>query len=235
MQGFFFKYNGQMNTEYDVMVVKRPDIPSPKKKYSTFSIDGRDGDLYEEDGTYEDIDILLQMNFKGEPDDWNEKLRRIRRWLNNTTNNKLVFSDDMDYFYKVKKVSISDTKRSKKRAGRFDITFTCDPYTYLADGESLITDISNVIVNLWEISKPIYYIFGNGKMSLNINGKNVTMNVQQALTVDTQMRLCYGAGNFLQNTAIYGDYDSLFFYPGENNISFTDGFEVQIRPNWRSI
>lgn len=235
MQGFFFKYNGQMNTEYDVSVVKRPDIPSPKKKRSTVTIDGRDGDLYEEDGTYEDIDILVQMNFKGEPDEWNEKLRRIRRWLINVTDNKLIFSDDMDYFYKVKNVSISDTKRSKKRAGRFDVTFTCDPYTYLAEGESLVTDISNVIVNLWEISKPTYHIFGNGQMALNVNGKKVTMNVQQALTVDTQLRLCYGAGNFLKNTAISGDYENLFFYPGENTISFTDGFDVQIRPNWRSI
>lgn len=234
MRGFFFKYNGKMNTEYDVTVVKRPNRPSPKREYETVKIDGRDGNLYEDHGTYEDIDILVQMNFTEEPDKWNEKTRRIRRWLTDAEDDKLIFSDDMEYFYKVKKVSIGDVSRSMKRIGRFDVTFTCEPYMYLVQGENIV-DVSGVMVNMWDEAKPTYYVFGNGKMTLKINKKTVQVEVEKSLTIDTQLGLCYGAGNDIRNTAMSGEYEDMYLQHGDNTVEVSWGFVVLIRPNWRSI
>ena len=78
---FFIIYNGQMNTEFNVSVRYRPDMPTPAREYEAIKVEGRDGELYEDKGTYEDITIEIDFNFKAEPDEWQARFRKMKKWL----------------------------------------------------------------------------------------------------------------------------------------------------------
>ena len=41
--------------EQKILPTTRPDIPAPVKNYNEYDIPGRDGKLYEDLGTYDDI------------------------------------------------------------------------------------------------------------------------------------------------------------------------------------
>lgn len=231
---YFVIYNGKMNTEFNVSVRYRPSMPTPTREYEIIKIEGRDGQLYGDKGTYEDIVIEIDFNFGAEPDNWNERLRKIKQWLYGEGDRRLILSDDMDYFYNVKMVHISDTERKIRRVGRFTVKYTCEPYAYIKAGLQTMK-LENVLVNQWERAEPIYYIYGVGTAKLIVNGNVVSATVDEQLTIDTKLGLCYTAEGNVKNTAISGQYEELKLQEGENNFSINSGFEVYIQPNWRCI
>lgn len=231
---FFVIYNGQMNTEFNVSVRYRPDMPTPAREYETIKVEGRDGELYEDKGTYADITIEIDFNFKAEPDEWQERFRKIKKWLYGENDRRLIMSDDMEYFYNVKRVQIETAERVIKRIGRFTAKFTCEPYAYTKGGY-IITELESELVNQFEKAYPTYYIYGSGEMELTVNGNTVTAAVDGSLTIDTKLGLCYNAGQVIENAALAGDYDNLTLPEGTNTFAYTAGFEVRIKPNWRSI
>ena len=60
-----------------IYVIKRPDFPSPKKKYKEVDIIGIDGKLYQDTGLYEDMDIQIEFNYMGEVDLWHSIWRKF--------------------------------------------------------------------------------------------------------------------------------------------------------------
>lgn len=231
---YFVIYNGKMNTEVGVSVQRRPDIPAPIREYETVKVEGRDGELYEDKGTYEDITIQIEFNFKAEPDEWTRRFREIKNWLNGHMDRKLMFSDDIEYFYNVKAVKISDSERKIKRIGRFVANFTCEPYAYITEGQRKIK-LGNALINRWEKTEPIYYIQGAGKAELIVNGYAIEVMVDKEIIIDTKLGLCFSDTGEIRNTAMYGDYDEIKLRVGKNNFQVSDGFQVYIKPNWRCI
>lgn len=135
---FYTYFNNIKDRDLDVKAIKRPNIPSPIRKYKQITVEGRDGDLYIDEEVYEDIIISIDYNFVDKKD-FHEKCRKIKRWLNKIQENKLSFSDDLGIYYKVKKIECDDIERTYKVLGIFSVSFTCDPYAYYKDGLDSIT------------------------------------------------------------------------------------------------
>lgn len=231
---FFIIYNGKMNTEMNVTVRQRPDMPTPQREYETIKVEGMDGELYEDKETYEDIQVEVEFNFRAEPEEWQSRFRKIKGWLHGDEDHRLIMSDDMEYFYNVKKVEIADTERVIKRIGRFKATFTCEPYAYKKSGTEII-DLESILVNEYEKTYPVYYIYGKGKIALTVNGNTVNADVDNRITIDTKLGLCYTETDIMENTVLMGDYDDIILQKGTNTFKYTKGFEVRIKPNWRSL
>ena len=68
--------------------------------------------------------------------------------------------------------------------------------------------------------------------TLMVNGNEMTANVGQNLTIDTDLMMAYRQDGTLQNTAVTGDYEDLYLVPGDNVINITSGFDLKIIPNW---
>ena len=109
--------------------------------------------------------------------------------MDNFNENKLKFSDDLGYFYRVNKVEISTTERVYKKLGKFTVVFTCEPYMYLEDGTRAI-ELPMLLYNFYEKTQPIYIVEGEGFFSMQINRKTIKANVGQNLTIDTKLGLC---------------------------------------------
>ena len=69
---------------------------------------------------------------------------------------------------------------------------------------------------------------------LTVNGKTMTADVGQNITIDTDRELAYRKDK-LSNTAVSGKYDDLYLQAGENEITITEGCDLNIIPNWRCL
>lgn len=233
MHMYDIEYNGKVASDMKILVKERPDIPAPKKKSTAVEVAGRDGNLIESDGTYEDITIVVAFNYITNPDTWAEVFRTARRWLLSSGSHELKLLDDSGYFYKVKSVEISTNERTSLRIGNFTASFLCEPYQYV-DAGKMNYSLDSVKFNHYEVSHPQYIISGDGVCELYANGNIVKITVDDYITVDTERMMAY-KDDVLQNTSVAGEYEDLYLMSGKNELSVTDGFEIKVIPNWRSV
>lgn len=228
MGKYFIVYNDKTNLDVNILVAVRPSKPSPEMEYEEVKVPGGKT-LYREKG-YADTNIPISFNFMSK-DTWDNDFRNMKKWLLSKVNNKLKFSDDLEVFYKVNKVTIDTPERIMKKIGRFNVTFTCEPYIYIEEEER---ELSSLIYNNYLISKPIYRIVGEGYLTLTINNKVIKANVGQELIIDTDKGLCYRNG-IVNNVALDAKYKDMYLLEGNNTFSWNGDFKIYITPNWRCL
>lgn len=236
MHKYFIVYNDVKNLDVGVWIDQRPSKPSPEMEYETVKVPGGKT-LYREKG-YNDIEITINMNFISlKPSGWDNQWRKIKKWLLSSGTQKLQFADDLEAFYKVNKVIINTPERILRQHGKFTVTFTCEPYTYIAAEEE---EITTQLYNDFLLSKPIYRIIGQGELTININGKDIKINVGTPETIiDTDKGLVYRDG-IIHNQTLTGNYEDMYLKPGENTFELTptntqQTFQVFVTPNWRVL
>lgn len=220
-----------------ILPVRRPSVPAPEPRFEEITIPGRDGSLISIDGVngetvYNSITISVEFNFWAKPYRWAEVFRAAKKWIKGS--GSLILGDDTSFFYKVLSCKISDSERTSLRIGTFTAEFLCDPYMYVNDGQREMS-IGDVLYNSYALSKPTYVIMGEGMCTLTVNGKSVTANVGQNLTINTDLMLAYRKDGTMMNTSVTGDYEDLWLNPGENSITTTSGFSLVVIPNWRCL
>ena len=147
----------------------------------------------------------------------------------------MILSDDAGWFYKVAYIDIGEMQRPTERIGVFRAMIkTVDGLKYLINGMNEY-DISEINKNPYLMSKAIYKIKGEGICTISVNGKTVKANVGQNLTIDTELMIAYREDGTMNNTAITGDYESLYLPEGDLSVTATSGFDVKIIPNWRCL
>jgi predicted phage tail component-like protein len=210
-----------------------PNIPVPQKRYNEVEVSGKDGKYLEENG-YEDIVITLELNFIIKDAKWHDRVRQIKNWLLESMNRELIFEDDAAFFYKVKKVELGEIEHTTRRIGNLTANLTCEPYTYLRNGKVKMKS-EEAEQNPYLLCKPVYYVQGEGLCVINVNGKDMEVNVSGNLIIDTERMLAYREDGTLGNTKITGEYEELYLKPGRNRISVSPGFVMRVKPNWRCL
>ncbi|GKX65651.1 distal tail protein Dit [Inconstantimicrobium mannanitabidum] len=236
---FFVYFNGKRDLDLGIKTIKRPSIPIPKKRYKTTTVSGKDGDYYTTNGEYEDITIPVDFNFIDRTN-FHAKCRQIDKWLNKIKDYQLKFSDDLGVFYKVKKIECDEIERVYKVLGKFTVKFTCDPYAWLVEGQQSITLNGNNIINDFEATKPIYIINAEGLITLKVNGKEVTINVGQQVTINTELQLCFKNKELINLALKTGKFEDLYLNEGINTIEYSVGTSgtlasIQLIPNWKTL
>lgn len=237
------EYNGKCNTAIYILVKERPAIPSPEYDYDTVKIPGRDGDIYIEKKTVKDIKITISFTFACKPYRWQAVAREARKWLMGREDRRLILEDNQDRYYKVKHVVVNQTERQVKEVGEFSADFICEGRQYLFEGDRPLElayangsgGQSAHIWNPYEASMPIFTISGNGTCRITVNGHVLEAEVSGSLTVDTQREVAYKADMSSANTSVTCDYETLALEPGDNTLTKTAGFDLQILPKWREI
>ena len=231
MKKFYLIFNNKKNTDLNLDIIKRPNFPTLTKNYEVYNVTGRNGGLYEFIG-YEDRIIEIEFNLL-ERNNINNEIRRIRKWLDRVEDNKLAFSDDLQYFFKVKHIEYEVIERELNILGKFKVTFICDSFSYdfNSQKEIEVTNNSN-IVNIGDFeSKPILTLFGNGTTKLTINDSEILLNVGQEIILNSELELCYRNNFEMQNSKMAGNFPILKL--GSNNIKWTGNItKVTIIPNF---
>lgn len=220
--------------EMGLKVTRRPSIPAPVKNFKEYDILGRNGKLYEDLETYDDIIIEIEMNYISNPNLWHQKWREVKRWILKKGLRKLGLSDNPDFYFLIKKIQLGTNEREIILSGEFTISLTLECYQYMRTG-AIEYNYKDVMENPLDRTQPIYKIKGEGLCILTVNGTECHCNVGQNLIIDTFRYLSYREDGVLQNTSINADYEDLELLEGYNDISITEGFELKIIPNWRCL
>lgn len=230
---FSFKFNNKDSwQDFSIKVEGKVLIPFPVKKTETISVPGGE-DIVVDKGGYEDIEINLTINILNK-NLINDKYREIKRWLSQVDDDHLIFSDDTDYFYKVKNIKTNNFTTEFLELGSTTITFVCSPYTYFVDG---LIEINNpcFIFNQGIICNPLYKIQGSGTIELILNGNKITFeNIKDEIIVDSEEQLIFQDGN-IDNSCKCGEWEDLRLKVGDNELSYTPKTNVTLIPNWRTI
>ena len=229
-------YDGTYNDDMD-LIVTDCIIPIAEKRRNKVTISGRDGDLYEDTGNYEDIKINVGMAFLSrDAYTWRNAFVAAKRWIL-SGDDRLEISYMHNGFYKVKNAVISESERFVYDAGTFTAVFTCDPYQYLRSGQ--ISRAIESVKNFYQPCNPVYTFTGEGVLTFTVNGNSITANVGQNLTIDTDLMQCYrtsDGGKTLVNSTVSGaTLEKLRLAAGDNTLSYSGGLTGTMLPNWRIL
>lgn len=217
------------SSEYRVKFLEYPVIKRGHPVKTLIEIPGK-GTLVQNEGTYEDTIVTLQMDITVRKCESPDQLF-MYFIIGLSQSSRLYLRELNGDFFQIKVVEVSDYNQISDCNIEFEVTITCDPGQYIEDGR-FYQNAESEIRNLYSESCPVYKIIGNGRCVLSVNGKSMTANVSQSIIIDTQKMLAYREDGVGQNTLIEGNYEDLYLMPGKNSVSITENFELSIKPNW---
>lgn len=230
---YFVDQNGEKSSDYYIFFEEYPQIKLGQEQKEKKTIPGR-GNVWIQTGTYSDTEIsmILDVNVTGENVNHMQAYAKAHLLLSNIK--KISFSDSLNFFFKVKDTSVGGRKPYADTAGDFSVALSCEAGLYLKNGENEF-EVSDVLLNPYSISHPIYKITGDGKCTLTVNGNKMDANVGQNLTIDTDLMIAYRQDGTMLNASVSGDYEGLYLKNGANTIGVSSGFEIKVIPNWRYL
>lgn len=231
---FSLIYNGETPEEHGTYITTRPSIPAPQPRGEFIEVSGVDGAFLDWDGTYDNIEIAVALNFVApQADAYMARFRELKSWIRDS--GELSFSDDPTVFYKVKQATIADNRRINKRGGHLTASFICDPYTYLVEGSYLMT-AAEARRNPGNVNcYPEYLINGSGTITLTVNGNEFKVVSTGQAIIDTARRLVTDGGGVSIGATSTGNITDLFLEPGNDNTISISGGTVMVTPNWRYL
>ena len=225
----WFKFKGKDSRDFGVLIYGAPQRTKPERRVERITIPGRNGELTQDEDTYEPYTISMQCSTRG-----SDRLDEIVTWLNGA--GELILATEPDKVYKASiynKIAISDVIYLYNS---FLIQFRVHPFKYSVNayGDTLELTTATKVRNSGSIySEPIITVYGSGDITLTINKKDFPLyGVDESISIDSEMMEVF-KGNVNQNSK-YGAVEFPRLEVGENEISWTGNVEkVEIHPKWR--
>lgn len=230
---YFTDQNEVKSSDLHIFFENYPVIKPGQEILVKKTVPGR-GNVWLRTGTFSDTEIsmVLDVNVTGKDVSLMDAYTEVRRRLKKCS--EISFCDASDYFYKVKNIDIDKLNQYAETAGDFSVKMICAAGIFRKDGKSRY-EAADVLENPYDESHPEYIITGEGVCTLNVNGNMMTANVGQNICINTDKMISYRTDGNMQNTAVSGRYSNLYLNHGKNTISITEGFTLQVIPNWRCI
>lgn len=230
-----FNFGGKnSSSDFDIIISKRPVIPSPKRRVTYIDIPGRSSSVRYDEKTYEDITILVECSIK-DKENLAEKIDGIKGWLFNAGEGDLIFSFQEDRKYIGQVVNAIDFAQFFKYTSRFPIVFNCRPFKHaIANTLATITQSGTIINNPGSLeSAPVISVYGSGDITININGREVQLySITDKIIINSEIMDCYDDALSNLNTKMAGEFPILD--TGDNTITFTGSVtKLEVLPNWR--
>lgn len=230
-----FNFGGKNSyTDYEILISKRPSIPSPKRRVSYINIPGRNSSVRYDEKTYDDITILVECSLKSQSN-LASKIDEIKGWLFSAGEGDLVFNFQEDRKYIAQVVNAIDFSQVFKYTSKFPIVFNCRPFKYaITNTLATITQSGGIINNPGSIeSTPVISVYGSGDITLNINGRAVQLTgIANKIIINSEIMDCYDDAMNNLNPKMAGEFPKLD--TGDNTITYTGSVtKLEILPNWR--
>lgn len=209
----YFLFNGVDSSDY-LVINKLPPIIKAEKNVQKVEIEGRDGFLTIDYGSYKSILKPVQCTIKDLTN-----IDYICGWL--TGSGDIIFSNESDKVYKATIIDKIELKRGIANTYNFTINFDCQPFKYAISNEpvTLTTSPATIYNSGTTSAKPVIQIYGSGNIDLNINSSVIHLtNVTDYVTIDSVLMDCY-KDTVLMNSNMNGDFPELAV--GNNTISWT--------------
>ena len=225
----WFTFKGIDSREMGVIVTAMPETVRAERRIESITVAGRNGSLHTDEGVYESYDRTMECALIKRA-----RLDEITAWL--VGSGEMTFSTEPDKVYRVtiaNKISIAQMMRVFQK---FQVVMDTQPFKYSvnAAGDALELTAPTTIRNSGTVySEPLITIYGNGDITLNINGADFPLyGVQESITIDSEMMEVF-KGSTNQNGK-YGGAEFPRFEVGKNEIRWTGNVsKIKIQPRWR--
>lgn len=211
-------------------VAGRPDIPTAEQEVEYIYVDGRNGSLTKKKN-YKDVEFTIPFDFLSKTKAKNVKsiLRDVNKWL--LDKQKLVFSDDPDFFHRIKNTVVESTVNDIDIHGQVEIRFICYPFQFRKTAELTISAAGNLDNPGSMPAEPLIKVFGTGNGTVTINGQDFKLNgITDYISVDSELGEAHRNG-ISKNSLMVGEFP--IFKPGANAISFNAAItKLVIEPRW---
>lgn len=214
-------FNNICSEELGIIVVEGPPEVLAQEEYEEIIIEGRNGTLIENKGTFPNVEKSFILTTIDLDQDIDLIIEKIKMWLFNIKDNKILYAIPNRYNI-VKKVIIEeDIKTTFEEYGDFKIKFLCEPFYYdLLEKNITITEKGTKFYNKGDFnSNPKIVIYGTGDLQLTINDTTVQINnVDERVLLDSKLFLCLDKDNNNKSIDMIGNFPTLDI--GENTITW---------------
>lgn len=226
-------WNGICSEDMHVRVERYPARPVPKRKGSAQSVEGRNGDLIDQQDAWENVvqpyDVYLSGEFHG---GMQMVARQAVAWLMVKGYHKLEDSYDPDIFRLAYVEGGLEFANTFNQFGRGTIEFNCKPQRFLREGAVARQTLSGtVLLNpTGYTARPLIVVQGAGSGSLTVGGRTMTLSDCNGVTIDSENEDVF-RGNENLNSAAAGPFPLL--EAGQTAITWEGGITgVEITPRW---
>lgn len=235
-----FIVEGVDSDTHHIYIQDRPDIVSPRRRVSFEQSFGRDGDIPFDDEVYDNTTSEWKLLLVGDISSRSENRKKLMRMLNSGTYLKIQHYYDPDkYYYGMLNDSITFTNKAFMEEHQVaTVKLTLKPYkTYVNSPTIQLTQSLNVKNETDATALPRFKLTGNGDCTLTVGGRTfVIKNIVGHIWIDSDLEYAYRETPTVinENPKVYTrDYPIL--KPGNNVITWTGTFTVQLEPRWRSL
>ena len=214
-------FNNICSEGLGILVVEGPPEVLAQEEYEEISIEGRNGTLIENKGTFPNIEKSFILTTIDLDQDIDLMIEKIKMWLFNIKDNKLLYAIPNRYNIVKKVVIEEDIKTTFEEYGDFKIKFLCEPFYYdLLKKDITVTEKETKVYNNGDFnSSPIIIIYGTGDLQLTINNTTVQINnVDERVLLDSKLFLCLDKDNNNKSIDMIGNFPTLDI--GENTITW---------------
>lgn len=231
-------YDGVSSNDLGLKIEREHKIPIPKRKITSTSVSGRNGDIILEEDAYENVTISYSIWAANTTQGIPELTATLEGWL--LTGNgykRLEESNDPDVYRLAHYIGGTSLTNVLNLVGGIEISFDADPRRFLKSGErSYVINNHGILRNPTKYDAlPIITVTGTGSGNLLINDTVCQINkISDKITIDCEKMNCYLDGVSRNADVKIPEFPKL--KAGNNIIQYTDGVTgVSIIPNWWTL
>lgn len=235
--GNYLTFAGIQSNLYGVWISGTGTYNAPGRDLEYIQIPGRSGDLIVDNGRYTNIEIVYPAFI---PAQFDTKFDTFRALMLSKTGYQILTDTYHPDEFRLAALSggFSAETGAYNKAGRFDITFNCQPQRWLYSGLTVTTlSASGSISNPTNYdARPNIRVYGYGNIGIGSETITIAAHGLQYIDIDCQaMDAFCGAVNANSYVTITGD-DFPVLSPGANNISLSGNISnIQITPRWFTL
>ena len=201
--------------------------PIPAEIKEKVKIKGMNGSLTEATGYFNDLEIKLKFKvlFKRAREEENRTFNGLKRTINSLfniiTDDKFIFSDVPDRYYKIKSAGVGAVAKLSDYEAEFNVTFICDPFLYDPNELPIARPNGQIFYNGDVPNKPIItFSAKRGHYSINCNGRDLSFEVTED-SAEIKINDNPYATVMMGNKPLNSVGVEPIFSPGPNNITIS--------------
>lgn len=232
-------FNGRSSEEVGLEVETYPSYASPKRSYETIQVPGRNGTIYIDNGSWENVKRTYQVSVGSRYRDYTKMVNRISEWLHSTfTYARLEDTYEPEYYRMALFLDEIEFSNIYNQGGQAELSFDCKPQRFLKIGEEPIicTETRRIVNPTSFASSPIIRVYGTGAGEVTLGDYRAQFSiVDTEVILDSETQDVYFQ-NQNKNDTVTLERGFPKFEPGEQAISFSGSItKVEVIPKWFTI
>ena len=212
-------FNNNTSINLNLFLENYPSVPISNEEYDEVPVEGRNGTLFINKGTYPNVVVPFVFTIRSE--ELELDFDKIYDWLTEITDKRLMFGRN-DRCYIVKKIIFGNLQKEFRSIGAFSVDFICEPFR--SDLDPIIYEITSSGFTFEYFgnapAESLIRIYGDGDIQITINGETMQiLNVVDYVEIDSRLLQARNLDLTSKDDDTSGNF--ILFEKGTNVISYT--------------